>query len=94
MGNILKRFQEIEQASNPQTLAKLAYTTWVQYTPIDTGNARRRTKLKNEEIHADYAYATRLDQGWSKQFQGQGMTKPTLAVLQKYVQNNLKKKGV
>ena len=93
MGNILKRFKEIEQASNPQTLAKLAYSTWTQFTPIDTGNARNRTRLKGTEIHANYPYATRLDQGWSKQFQGQGMTKPTLAALQAYVQNNLKKKG-
>jgi hypothetical protein len=92
MGNILKRFKEIEQASNPQQLAKIAYKTWVDYTPIDTGNARRRTKLKNTEIHADYAYALRLDQGWSKQFQGQGMTRPTLRELQKYVKNNLKKR--
>jgi hypothetical protein len=93
MGDILKRFKEIEQASNPQTMAKLAYDTWVKFTPKDTGNARNKTKLKNTEIHADYPYAVRLDQGWSKQFQGQGMTKPTLAELQKYVKNNLKKRG-
>jgi hypothetical protein len=45
-------------------------------TPIDKGNARRRTRLKNKnEIEANYPYAQRLDEGWSKQAP-QGMTKP------------------
>jgi hypothetical protein len=42
---------------------------------VNGGNARRRTTLKNDRIEADYPYATRLDQGWSKQAP-QGMTKP------------------
>lgn len=45
-------------------------------TPIDTGNARANTKLKNkDEIEANYPYAQRLDNGWSRQAP-QGMTKP------------------
>lgn len=44
-------------------------------TPIRQGNARRRTTLKNDRIEADYPYATRLDQGWSKQAPN-GMTQP------------------
>jgi hypothetical protein len=45
-------------------------------TPIDTGNARRKTKLvSNTTIEANYVYAQRLDQGHSKQAP-QGMTKP------------------
>lgn len=92
MGNIVKKLKEIEQATRPQELAKIAYDTWVKFTPKDTGNARRRTKLKNDEIHADYAYALRLDQGWSKQFGGQGMTQPTLKEIQKYLKNDFKKR--
>lgn len=92
MGDILKRFKEIENSGQPRTLARVAYKTWVDYTPRDTGNARRRTKLKNTEIHADYAYATRLDNGWSQQFQGQGMSKPTIKALQDYIKNNLKQR--
>lgn len=92
MGDILKRFKEIEQAANPQAMAQVAFKTWVKYTPIDTGNARSKTRLNGTEIHADYAYAVRLDNGWSKQFKGQGMTKPTLAELKKYVQKNVGKK--
>ena len=91
MGNILKRFKEIDNASKPDVLAKLAYATWDKFTPKDTGNAKRRTKLNNTEIHANYPYAVRLDTGWSKQFGGQGMSAPTLKALQKYVQNNMKK---
>ena len=49
---------------------------FVKLTPIKTGNARSRTKLVgNKVIEANYAYAQRLDQGWSKQAPN-GMTKP------------------
>jgi hypothetical protein len=46
-----------------------------ELTPRRRGNAQRRTQLRNDEIAADYPYATRLDQGWSRQAP-QGMTKP------------------
>lgn len=46
-------------------------------TPIDTGNARRSTKLEGTNtIHGDYPYAQRLEDGWSDQAP-QGMIKPT-----------------
>ena len=44
-------------------------------TPIRSGNARRKTRLSNDVIQADYPYAERLDEGYSKQAP-QGMTKP------------------
>jgi hypothetical protein len=53
-----------------------AYNFWVKGTPKKTGNARRQTKLKGDEIQARYAYATKLDDGWSKQAPD-GMSKPT-----------------
>lgn len=40
-----------------------AYQYFKSITPIDTGNARRRTKLINYKIVADYAYAFVLDLG-------------------------------
>jgi hypothetical protein len=52
-----------------------ALTEFKSLTPIDRGNARRRTTLRNNEIRADYPYAQRLDSGWSKQAP-QGMTQP------------------
>ena len=53
-----------------------AYDFWVKTTPKDTGLARRSTKLKGNEIQANYAYAKRLDEGWSKQAPN-GMSQPT-----------------
>lgn len=44
-------------------------------TPIDTGNARRHTKLVGNRIEANYQYAQPLDNGHSKQAP-QGMVKP------------------
>jgi hypothetical protein len=45
-------------------------------TPIRGGNARRRTTLKNNEtILANYPYAQRLDEGYSKQAP-KGMSEP------------------
>lgn len=45
-------------------------------TPVDTGNARRNTRLSgNQTIEANYQYAVPLDNGHSKQAPN-GMTKP------------------
>jgi hypothetical protein len=53
-----------------------AETEFLKLTPIRTGNARRHTHLVNNRyIEANYAYAQRLDQGWSRQAPT-GMTKP------------------
>ena len=49
---------------------------FVSLTPIRSGNARNNTRLVNNSyIDANYAYAQRLDQGWSRQAPN-GMTKP------------------
>jgi hypothetical protein len=55
---------------------KDAQGKYISLTPVKTGNARRNTRLKNNNtIEAHYAYAERLDNGWSRQAP-QGMTKP------------------
>lgn len=46
-------------------------------TPVRTGNARSRTRTVGDRISADYAYAGRLDEGWSKQAPT-GMTEPSV----------------
>jgi hypothetical protein len=49
---------------------------FITLTPVKTGNARRSTYLRNsKEIIANYPYAQRLDEGWSRQAPA-GMTKP------------------
>jgi hypothetical protein len=49
---------------------------FVSLTPVRSGNARRSTRLRgNDTIVADYPYAERLDNGYSKQAP-KGMSKP------------------
>lgn len=52
-----------------------ALVEFKKLTPIRSGNARRKTTLKKEHIEANYPYAERLDNGWSKQAPN-GMTQP------------------
>lgn len=66
-----------------------AYKVFVANTPIRSGNARRKTKLKNKDtIVADYPYAQRLDDGYSKQ-SPKGMINPTIAYIRKRVREIL-----
>ena len=58
-------------------IPKDAYPVFVSNTPIRTGNARNRTSLIGNTIRANYSYADRLDQGYSRQ-SPQGMVKPTV----------------
>ena len=55
-------------------------------TPIRTGNARSKTKteVRRTRINADYPYAGRLDEGWSKQAP-KGMSDPTIAYLEQVI---------
>ena len=63
---------------------KEAYQEFVDETPIRSGNARRKTRLQGKTINANYPYAKRLDEGYSKQ-SPQGMTKPTEDFIKKRV---------
>ena len=58
-----------------------AYQEWVKDTPIRSGNARRKTRLNKNTIVAQYPYAQRLDEGYSKQAPT-GMTKPVTKFVQ------------
>jgi hypothetical protein len=74
-------------------LPKEALKVFVQNTPIRTGNARRNTKLKGKNvIHARYNYATRLDEGYSKQ-SPEGMVKPTEEFIKQRLKQIMKKRG-
>tara|TARA_R110000868_G_scaffold289538_1_gene549736 strand:+ start:94 stop:354 length:261 start_codon:yes stop_codon:yes gene_type:complete len=74
-----------------QQLPAEAYVQFVKETPIDTGNARRKTKLLGSKIRAAYAYAKRLDRGWSKQ-SPRGMIAPTKEWMRKRIRQILRKK--
>ena len=72
-------------------IAKEAYQEFVKETPKRSGNARRSTKLVGNKIVAGYAYAKRLDEGYSKQ-SPEGMTKPTEDFIQKRMKEILRGK--
>ena len=60
----------------PELVMKDTERYFVRITPKDKGNAQRNTKLTSKTtILANYAYAGRLDEGWSKQAPN-GMTGP------------------
>jgi len=82
VGEVRKRFS---------TLPKLAFKHWRKITPKDTGNARRRTRLRKDEIQARYPYAERLDNGYSKQAPD-GMFEPTVDFIKKTTKKMLRKR--
>lgn len=59
-------------------------------TPIDSGNARNKTKRQGLTIRSKYAYAGRLDEGWSKQAP-KGFTDPTIDELERLINNYIKR---
>jgi hypothetical protein len=58
-----------------RVLPQQALQEFKALTPKRTGRARSNTSLQKETIVANYPYAERLDQGYSKQAP-RGMTKP------------------
>ena len=87
--NITSSINKIQQKLD--NLPKEAHQEFVKNTPIRTGNARRKTKLNKDTIEANYPYAQRLDEGYSKQ-SPKGMTKPTEDFIKKRVKQILKGK--
>lgn len=71
--NITKQLQGLTKEIKQLKVDGLA--EFKDLTPIRSGNARNRTTLKGDTIVAEYAYAERLDNGWSKQAPN-GMTQP------------------
>ena len=69
---------------------KKSYDYFVAETPVKSGNARRSTRLRDTTIKADYAYAHRLDTGWSSQAPD-GMVDPTIAYMEKLIADNVRK---
>ena len=69
----------------PEKLMKDAESEFRKNTPVQSGNARSKTRLKNKTtILADYGYAHRLNTGWSNQAPG-GMTDPTIDYMERQV---------
>ena len=84
MSKINNRLNKVLKTLDDNELTKVAYKKFVEVTPVDKGNARRNTKKQGNEIVANYPYATRLEEGYSKQAP-QGMSEPTIEYIQEYV---------
>ena len=100
MSNISDRLNKVLETLNSNKLAQVAFQEFHKMTPINKnpkaktrGNARRSTRLSGNQIQANYPYANVLDQGRGfrdGQMRGsdqapEGMTKPALEALRKYV---------
>ena len=68
---------------NIERIPRQAHRKFVEETPRDRGNAKRKTGFINgNTIDANYNYAVRLNEGYSKQAK-LGMTVPTINYIRK-----------
>jgi hypothetical protein len=88
--NIVPHTQRIKRQL--QEVPAKAYTEFKKITPIDTGNARRKTnyqsKVDGGAIQGDYPYVNKLNEGSSKQARD-GMTRPTIAYIRQLIKRVL-----
>ena len=87
-GNISNRLNRVLRVCNEKAITEVAYKSFRDYTPYNTGNAYRNTKKTGNSINADYPYAGRLDEGYSNQAPD-GMTIPTIKDIRKYISKTL-----
>lgn len=73
---------------NVEGLSKGAYEVFVENTPENTGNAKRKTRLAGDKIIADYDYSQKLDEGFSRK-KPKGMTEPT----EQWIEQELNRKN-
>ena len=83
-----KRMKELSKL--PEHLLDEALDLVKEYTPKDSGYAQRNVKRKGNSIVADYPYAGRLDDGYSRQAPN-GFTEPTIEQLHKETNNFVRK---
>lgn len=79
-----KRMKKLSKL--PEHLLDEALEFMKENTPAQSGHARDNTVRRGNKIVADYAYAARLDDGYSRQAP-QGFTKPTIEQMQKETNN-------
>jgi len=84
---IAPRLREIERDLEP--LVRNATKEFKKVTPKRTGNAKRQTTQKGNSIDANYPYANRLNEGYSRQAPN-GMTDPTIDYIRGFVRKILR----
>ena len=75
-----QRMKKLSQL--PEYLLDEALDLVKEYTPVKSGYARSQVVKQGNSIVADYPYAARLDEGYSKQSPN-GFTEPTIEQLQR-----------
>lgn len=84
--NATRAIKKLDKMTDfPDDIIEKGYDVFYEETPVDKGNARRNTKLNKRKgkIQANYPYAKRLDNGYSKQ-SPEGMSKPARKAMGKY----------
>lgn len=84
MNNIVSKLREISILLDENKLATEGAKFMQSITPIKSGNAKRNTRANGNLIEANYPYAKRLDEGWSKQNQI-GLIDPTIDHLEELI---------
>jgi hypothetical protein len=84
----LRNAQDVKKDVMPKALS-----FFKSITPRKSGNARNRTDLDTKNnIRARYDYASRLDEGSSRQAP-KGMSEPTIEKLRQWVDQYIRKIG-
>lgn len=86
--NISKSLRKIQTSIDQ--VPEAAYAYWRSITPVRTGNARRKTRLNQNTIEANYPYAQVLDSGASRQAP-KGMSEPTTQYLDREYRKRIRK---
>jgi hypothetical protein len=86
--NCVARLNKVLSTVNDVNITNVAHAAFVKNTPVRSGNARRSTKKSGNTIDANYPYAQRLEEGYSKQAP-KGMTEPTIEEVRAYVYKTL-----
>ena len=85
---IIKALNDIKIKLDASKIADEGASYMKSITPIDKGNARRNTFSRGDTIYAQYPYAKRLDEGWSKQ-NTTGLIDPTIRHLDDLIKRGL-----
>ena len=89
--NLTQFNKQMKQARHAlDDLPEFAEEEMKSNTPVRTGNARRNTNLQGNTVVANYGYAQRLEDNWSKQTKGNGIITPTEKAIQREVDRRLK----
>jgi flagellar basal body rod protein FlgB len=98
MRNLHNRVKKVKKELNAETVAKHLHSHIQDITPVNSGYAKRNTRLERNTVNLDYDYAGVLEKGrryTNKGMRGskylpQGFTTPAYKYLKDLIQRNLR----